>query len=276
MGEEHEDYALKIVVYNIDLNGVGRRPARWWWWWTKKDREVYIKPKRDWVWWSGVVTIVIQFGISITPWVAEGDWTIFMTSTAGTLLAVAGASWPNMSAEKWAGRRSDKCVALTRGNGARYVMLLNYREGEKGLDLEDLATAMTTPSPWDRIVTGTLAIAWVLLLFNICGLQDNTWYILGVGVIGMLQNQLVSGVKRDPASSGIPLTRVEEIREPKVMDALKKVETRYPGFGASLLSTFFPGDLWPDEVSWWEERRMELKAIREAKRRAKLARKAVV
>ncbi|RPB01930.1 hypothetical protein L873DRAFT_1802759 [Choiromyces venosus 120613-1] len=271
--EKHKDYALKIVVYNVDLNDVRPRPARWWWWWTKKDREVYIKPKRDWVWWSGIVTIVIQLGVAITPWLTDGDWAIFMTSTAGNLLAVAGASWPNMSAEKWAGRRSNKCVALTRGNGSRYIMILKYRDGEKGLDLEDLATAMTTPSLWDRIVTGTLAMAWVLLLFNICGLQDNTWYILGIGVTGMLQNQLVSGVQRDPASLGIPLTKVEEIRELKVMNALKKAETHYPGFGESLLPTFFPGELWPDEVSWWEKQKMESKVIKEAKRQAKLARK---
>ena len=35
------------------------------------------------------------------------------------------------------------------------------------------------------------------------------------------------------------------------METLKEVETRYPGVGAAMVNTFFPGKLGEDEEKWW-------------------------
>jgi hypothetical protein len=66
------------------------------------------------------------------------DWGVFMITGAGTILALITGSLHQWRAEKFACRRNTKkVVAITQGNGSRYVMVIFGCR--RGLDLEDLA-----------------------------------------------------------------------------------------------------------------------------------------
>jgi hypothetical protein len=131
-----------------------------------------------------------------------------------------------------------------------------------------------------------LAAAWVLLLVTIGGLEDHTWFLFGVGLLGMAHNVLVAGVKRDSKAHGIPLQFFprDELNDPhkpfviedesilqswpknNVMRALISAEKAYTGVGYRLLPIFFPGDLQPGrEEDYWKK----VEQVREEKREAK-------
>ena len=67
--------------------------------------------------------------------------------------------------------------------------------------------------------------------------------LLGVGVLGSVQNIVAASVARTPGALGIHLKHVETIRAARVAEVLRKVETRYEFVGTSLLDVFFPGSL---------------------------------
>ena len=93
---------------------------------------------RGWSWWFGVVTIAIQLGVAAIPFGLYYDWGVFMITVAGTGLALVTGALPQWKAEKNACRKgSRKTIAITRGNGARHVMVIIGRG--RGLDLEDLS-----------------------------------------------------------------------------------------------------------------------------------------
>jgi hypothetical protein len=96
-------------------------------------------------------------------------------------------------------------------------------------------------------------VLWIVLLITAAGLKVNTWYILAVGSIGMVQNIIVAGASRDPSAFGIHLEYKQSFLERKVMSTLKATEVAYPHVGRSLLETFFPGKLRDDEEAWWKE-----------------------
>ena len=98
-----------------------------------------------------------------------------------------------------------------------------------------------------------LAAFWILLLITASGIQDNTWYLLGVGGIGVLQNIAVAGWRRTSAALGVHLDFDHVIEETKVINTLLAVQEMYPKLGRSMLATFFPGDLRPAERSRWVE-----------------------
>jgi len=78
----------------------------------------------------------------------------------------------------------------------------------------------------------------------------------------MLQNIVVAGAARSPAAQGIDLeekTVIEvEAEHGKVMKTLQALEEGYPGAGSALLPLFFPGELWPEERTFWSTKRSEL------------------
>ena len=209
-------------------------------------------PMRDWVYWTGVIVTIVQFGISIIPWILDGDWTIFMYTASGTLLAILAGAIPQWKHEKWECRRSKKRVALTRGNGAQHVIIIDGVD-DNSLDLEDLASGIGSPRKETRYYCAILSFIWIAYLVTVSGNLDNPWYLLAVGGIGMIQNVFVAGVPRRTEAFGIYLELTDIIAKPLVMDTLKEVENRFPGVGASLVSTFFPGKLRPDDVVWWDE-----------------------
>ena len=212
-------------------------------------------PGYDFIYFTGFATIVLQLGIAAIPCGIFGDWGIFLITISGIILSFATGALDQWKEEKWACRdKSPKNVVLTRGNGSQHaIVILGDR---KGFDLEDLAAGQTNvevSAPGKtRFLVIILAALWILLLITASGLKENTWFLLAVGSVGILQNILVAGRMRFPKSYGIPLTFVEVIGSPKVMNTLYEVEEKYPHIGRSMVDTFFPGKLHTHEVTKWE------------------------
>lgn len=256
-------------------------------------------PGYDWVYWLGLAVTVLQLGISAIPFGLYGDWSIFLVTVAGTILAYASGALPQWRKEKWACRSLDrrKDVALTLGNGTRHVIVVLGANG--GLDLEDLAGGqspdddegqtrrgrwmrLVNPSNSTRVVTFLLAVLWLMLLITSTGIHTHAWYLLAVGGIGMLQNLITAGAPRQPAMLGIPIRLVKRtipqngavpipmvFAEFKVMHTLMELELDFKGAGRALLAEFFPGGgLQPWEEKWWAsddpgERRELLRTARQ-------------
>ncbi|KAI5837085.1 hypothetical protein DFP73DRAFT_326391 [Morchella snyderi] len=250
--------ALSIAVYEASTN---------------KDK-VAGKPDNDWIYYTGILCAFVQLGIAAIPWGLWGDWSILLTTACGIVLAFASGALPQWKAEKWSCRKdSDKIVSLTAGNGTKHVFVV-VGNGV-GLDLEDLAGGMGTPRPETRPLTAALAALWVVLLIAVSGLKENPWFLLAVGVIGMVQNVVVCGAARKPAAFGVHLEYKGAIARCKVMKALQDLEDMYPHVGKSLVDTFFPGGgLWPDEVKFWEEAEVKAKEADKRKKEEDKRRKA--
>ena len=171
------------------------------------------KPQIDHVWILGWVTIIAQLGISIAPWIRYGDWAIFLITACGTAFAFITGSLRQWGDEKWAGRRLNrpgstksktKTVCLTRGNGHRHAMII-IGKGTTW-DFETLATARSesaAETPW---LLGGLAVLWACLLIAVSGLKQNTWFLVLIGSIGMVQNIYASAAKRPYGTLNMRLT----------------------------------------------------------------------
>ncbi|KAI9853644.1 MAG: hypothetical protein M1813_002035 [Trichoglossum hirsutum] len=212
-------------------------------------------PGYDLVYYIGFVTAVVQLGIAAIPCGILGNWSLFLVTVSGIFLSFATGSISQWSKEKWACRRnSEKTVILTRGNGSQHAIVI--KSDGKGFDLEDLAIGLTdvdaATSYRTRIAVILLAAFWILLLVTAASIKQNTWFLLAIGAIGMFQNILVAGWMRSPEAFGVPLIFECVIGELKVMDTLFAVEKDYPRVGRSMLDTFFPGGLRPEEEQKWD------------------------
>lgn len=208
---------------------------------------------RDPILLTGVMVMIIQLAISIIPWILHNDWSTSLVTAAGTSLALIHGALPQWRKEEWACRRRNKLVSLTRGNGGRLIVVI--KGCENGFNLEDLATGRVTVVKGTRESLAVLAVVWLALLITVAGITKDTWYLMAIGLPGMMQNVTAAGASRTPGQAGIPLEFVEEFGEKKVMGSLQKCEERYPGVGASLLPIFFPGELRPNELEWWDAAR---------------------
>ncbi|KAK5716507.1 hypothetical protein LTR15_009398 [Elasticomyces elasticus] len=208
----------------------------------------------DWVYWVGILVSVVQMGIGAVPWGFYGEWFTFLVAGTGTALAYSSAALPQWREEKVVVRRLQKSkgVFLTEGNGADDVILILCEKGD--LDLEALAAPQRElHSPWTtRIFTTILAVLWIAFLITVAGWKQHTWYLVGIGIIGMLHNVGVAGMKRQPKAWGIDLQYRGTIVQGKVMEVLWNVEESYPGAGQSLIAEFFPGKLFPREETLWK------------------------
>jgi hypothetical protein len=90
-----------------------------------------------------------------------------------------------------------------------------------------------------------------VLLTTVAGLRLHTWYVFGVGAIGMLQNAVAATGRRDFTHSALNLAPAITLSGGKVMDALMDFESAFPGHGLALVEEFFPGHLNEDEKLWW-------------------------
>ncbi|TVY12646.1 hypothetical protein LARI1_G008836 [Lachnellula arida] len=188
-------------------------------------------PGYDLVYYIGFVTAIVQLGIAAIPCSLFGDWAIFLVTVCGISLSFLTGGLSQWTKEKWACRRnSKKTVILTRGNGSQHAIVI-IGDG-KGLDLEDLAVGPTnlqvSASNTTRVAVIILAIFWVLLLITAAGIKENTWFLLAIGGIGILQNIYVAGRMRFPKAFGVPLHFERVIMELKVMETLFAVEQVYP------------------------------------------------
>jgi hypothetical protein len=205
-------------------------------------------------------------------------------------------------------RETKKVVSLTGGNGTRHVMVIigkkrgldledlaaaesprmRRRGDERGrwkdvivedagmtekpqhvrknevLMIRDLPAAF-----WiTRVICLINAFLWLAFLITVTSLRQNTWYLLAVGGIGMIQNVVVAGARRSPSANGIHLKRIEKFEQRKVMDALMDLETAYPTVGRSLVPEFFSDarGLKPVERKWWDGTKEEYEEARRKKR----------
>ncbi|PON28913.1 hypothetical protein TGAM01_v202021 [Trichoderma gamsii] len=204
-------------------------------------------PQIDRVWILGWLTIVAQLVISAAPWVRHGDWGVFLVTASGTMFALMTGSLRQWNLEN---------------NGTAW-------------DLESLATASSASlaeTPW---LLGVLAVLWGCLLITVSGLQQNAWFLVLIGGIGMVQN-IYASVARRPASAfnmGIkpyaPLPTIvglgfeqpcddensdEDLgdttghwRQPLdyeetsgVRGAIRELEKAFPKAGVALMQEFFP------------------------------------
>jgi hypothetical protein len=220
----------------------------------------------DWLYISAFVVAIFQLGIAAIPCGLWGDWGILMITASGIFLSFVMGGLSQWKNEKWACRRldedHDKNVVLTRGNGSQHAIIIL---GGKGfLNLEDLAGGQTNvdvaTSNTTRIIIAGLTVLWILLLITAAAIKKNTWFLLAVGGIGILENIFIAGWRRKPAALGIPLEFVDVVGNVKVMEALYEVEAKHPYVGRSILETFFPGKLRPHEEIKWNEYEKTAKA----------------
>ncbi|THU81968.1 hypothetical protein K435DRAFT_464847 [Dendrothele bispora CBS 962.96] len=241
-------------------------------------------PSVDWHWISGIFVIVVQLIIAAIPCKVsdDRDWSILLITAAGIALSLLTGMLPQWRLEKWVCRRnSKKVVSLTGGNGKRHVMVIIGKG--YGLDLEDLAVAETPrmrtrgrpmsmikglPTAFwiTQVACSILALLWVIFLITVTALEQDAWYLLAVGTIGMVQNVIVAGARREMSTTGVHLKKIEVIEQLKVMDTLMDLEVAYKGVGKSLLKEFFPNDMRPAEDLWWSGNRVDYDKERGEKR----------
>ncbi|KAM7184424.1 hypothetical protein V8F33_012985 [Rhypophila sp. PSN 637] len=101
-----------------------------------------------------------------------------------------------------------KTVVLTQGNGHSYIMVI--RGSGPTWDLETLATATSDSLPETRWCLAVLTMLWICLLISVSGLQENTWFLVAVGALGMVQNVHASSAARSPESLGLALRPCEK------------------------------------------------------------------
>ncbi|KAJ9617022.1 hypothetical protein H2200_000743 [Cladophialophora chaetospira] len=217
---------------------------------------------RDLVFYSGILTTAVQLGIALIPAGLYGHWSILLITVVGSLLSYLTGVLPQWRAEKWSRRRhSTKDIVLTKGNGAQHAIAV-IGNGH-GLDLEDLAAPYEPPrTSFDgtSYIVYVFALLWTALLITTVGIIDHSWFLIAVGALGTLQNVAAASFRRNPSAYGVHLSFVECIMHPKVMGTLYLVEEKHPHMGSSMLSTFFPGSLRPEEEEKWNSFRQSAKA----------------
>ncbi|SJL08718.1 uncharacterized protein ARMOST_12087 [Armillaria ostoyae] len=243
-------------------------------------------PSVDLWWYSGLLVIIVQLAVAAIPCALHQNWSILFITAAGTMLALVTGALPQWRSEKWACRRKTKKVlSVTGGNGTRYAMVILGRG--VGLDLEDLAAAepprMRRRGKHDnsaflftQVACFTLATLWIVFLITVTALKQDTWYLLGVGCLGMVQNVLVAGTERHISTSGIHLEKVDEYQQEEVMDALMDLEEDYPKVGKSLVGELFPSGLHEAERQWWAGSKEGYEKLRGEKRPGSLAKRGLV
>ncbi|CAF9940720.1 hypothetical protein IMSHALPRED_002139 [Imshaugia aleurites] len=245
--------------------------------WSGKDRP--DPPAHDLIWWSFFGCVVVQLGLAVAPIFIDhsGNWRILLVTGAGTMLAIIHGSLPQCKEEKYECEMTeegkDTTYIVTRGNSHQYAFVIRSPPGKRTLNMEHLAVSRRIGGRnVMKYITAVLAVCWIVLLVAIGGLEQDTWFLLGVGGIGMFHNLWVAGHARTTSAHGIPL----DIENAKclthsakgVMDGLMKAERTEPGVGLALLKVYFPGRLSPDEDEWWAKRTKRfVKSIEDERKR---------
>lgn len=154
---------------------------------------------------------------------------------------------------------------LTRVDGAQYAIFIPGNG--RGLNLEDLAfVGQMRYAPGalpTRLSLACLSVLCISLLANAAGVRTNTWFLLAIGGIGIVQNVVAVGWRRNQGALGVHLEFREVIGEMATMESLDSLETKYASVGKSLLPIFFRGNLLPEEVARWKS--LEVKANEDLK-----------
>lgn len=198
------------------------------------------------------------------------------------MLALLTGSLRQWGMEQWAGRRlsepgsgknKNKIVCLTRGNGHLDAIIL-VASGA-AWDVESLATATSHSLPETPWLLGGLAVLWACLLLTVAGLKSDTWFLMLIGGIGMIQNMYASAARRPPSAVNMKLSpyskrpsivglsfdwpfdeensnedtqdTTDKWKEqlgyqdvPGVRGAIRELEKLFPKAGVALMQEFFP------------------------------------
>ncbi|CAG8957588.1 hypothetical protein HYFRA_00010454 [Hymenoscyphus fraxineus] len=209
-------------------------------------------PSRDNVVFASITTTFVQLGIAAVPCGLYREWEILVVTAVGTLLAwLMGVLQERSTSNR---RNTKKSFILTKGPGYGHAIVI-LGNGH-GLDLDDMANEVSFRESKMRYrlsiaVDLLLVILWTALLITTSGMKTNTWYLVGIGGIGMLQNIFIAGARRHPSAYGLHLQYEGVIAKRNVMSALKTLEKEYPNVGRHLLPVLFPGPLGPNEAEWW-------------------------
>ncbi|KAF6221060.1 hypothetical protein HO133_002741 [Letharia lupina] len=231
--------------------------------WSGKDRP--DPPAHDLIWWSFFGCVVLQLGLAVAPIFIDhsGNWRILLVTGAGTMLAIIHGSLPQCKEEKYECEMTEKgkdaTFILTRGNSHQYVFVIHSPPENRTLNMEHLAVSRRIGGKnVMKYITAVLAACWIVLLIAIGGLEQDTWFLLMVGGIGMFHNLWVAGHARTTSAHGIPLDieNAKPLTDPdkSVMEGLMAAEKIEPGVGLALLKVYFPGRLRPDEDKWWAKK----------------------
>ena len=159
-----------------------------------------------------------------------------------------GGPWERLRDEKW--RNGKKFRTRRSLEGGK----MPAREGSFVWRPRDYMHGVPVGFVHTFLVCVMQSVLWLLLLITVAALKTNTWYLVGVGALGMFQNGMVAAWERRPEDRGLVLKRRDVILTRKVMDGLMDLEAQH-GCGAALVPEFFPGLLHPDEEAWWSGKR---------------------
>jgi hypothetical protein len=168
----------------------------------------------------------------------------------GTLLAIGTSSLKEWRLEKYAcGKTAPATYAITHGNGHKHVIVIEPGDGNTGLNLEHLAQPIRRVDRMTQLYSFLFALAWTFFLVAAAGIKKHSWFLVGVGALGMLHNIFIAGWKRTPEAHGIPLEHLKERTigkgsssdSPgrKAMKVLEDAENVTAGLGVALLSVYF-------------------------------------
>ncbi|KAL8782698.1 MAG: hypothetical protein Q9213_005177 [Squamulea squamosa] len=192
------------------------------------------------VWIFAWVMIGLQLAIAAVPLRLHHDAFTMVITAVGTVLAIGYGALPRWKEEKHFCRdKTDQNFCLLEGNGAAHVMVVCGNG--VGLNLEDLAAARVPKRKSIVPLTFVLTILSVTLLITIARKEGQTWFLMMIGGLGILQNIVVAGSPRPAGALGFYLRKRKLIYSAKVRDALCEAEKEVRGAGTALRPILFSG-----------------------------------
>ena len=157
----------------------------------------------------------------------------------------------------------ERKYVLTRGNGHSHVFVIQVTKDAYFKNLEDMATMRPFRSTLTRMTTVALSVLWIFLLLVVGGLEEDGWFLLGIGLVGMGHNVVVANWKRLSAAHGLPLRPEgpDLVDRKSVFRALIDVEFERgeggKGVGKALIPIFLPAGLKDEQKKEWENKESE-------------------
>ena len=196
--------------------------------------------------------IVTQWIVALLPLIIDHEASTFLLTVAGTCLALAFGSRSRWRREKWCDRaKSSQDFCLLEGNGGQHVMVV--RGNGVGRHFEDLAGGQVLKGTHTAACTLIFAISWIALLIVMAREEGQTWYLMIVMGLGILQNIIVAGAPRPPSAFRFYLKNRKTFHDDSVRNTLCQAEKEIENLGLSLRPIFFPGTATPADDEAFEE-----------------------
>lgn len=212
-------------------------------------------PKMDHLIVFAWVIIGLQVVVAAMSFLAYKDASTLIVTAAGTAVALWFGSSQQWTDEKWLDeKKSDDSFCLLQGNGCCHVMLV-YGKGI-GYNFEHLAGGWIPGKSGTTRRTAIHAFLWVVLLIAMAREEGQTWSLLIIGGLGMVQNIVIAGAPRPASAFRFHLKWRDEFRGKKVLQTLCAAERKLEDVGFVLRPIFFPG----------KEQQTDIEALTNAKK----------